>query len=53
MTKRPDIYPNWDDPEGDEEEVPSDVFFSMKVYVKVKSIDSLKNFFRRRVAGCL
>ena len=42
LTKRPDIYPNWDDPEGDEEEVPSDVFFSMKVYVKVKSIDSLK-----------
>ena len=42
LTKRPDVYPNWDDPESDEEEVPSDVFFGMKVNVKVESIDSLK-----------
>ena len=53
LTKRPEVYPNWDEPESDEEEVPSDVFFGMKVDVKVESIDSLKNFFRRRVAGCL
>ena len=52
-TKRPEVYPNWDEPESDEEEVPSDVFFGMKVDVKVESIDFLKNFFRRRVAGCL
>ena len=31
LTKRPEVYPNWDDPESDEEEVPSDVFFGMKV----------------------
>ena len=42
LTKRPEVFPNWDDPESDEEEVPSDVFFGMKVYVKVESIDSLK-----------
>ena len=42
LTKRPDIYPYWDDPGSDEEEVPSDVFFGMKVNVKVESIDSLK-----------
>ena len=41
-TNRPEIYPNWNDPECDEEEVPSDVFFGMKVNVKVESIDSLK-----------
>ena len=41
-TKRPEVYPNWDEPESDEEEVPSDVFFGMKVDVKVESIDSLK-----------
>ena len=42
LTKRPEVYPNWDEPESDEEEVPSDVFFGMKVNVKVESIDSLK-----------
>ena len=52
-TKRSEVHPKWDEPESDEKEVPSDVFFGMKVDVKVKSIDSLKNFFRRSVAGCL
>ena len=42
LTKRPEVYPKWDDPESDEEEVPSDVFFGMKVHVKIESIDSLK-----------
>ena len=31
LTKRPEVYPNWDDPESDEEGVQSDVFFGMKV----------------------
>ena len=38
LTKRPEVYPNWDDPESDEEEVQSDVFFGKTV---------------SRVAGCL
>ena len=42
LTKRPEVYPNWDEPESDEEELPADVFFAMKVTVKVESIDSLK-----------
>ena len=42
LTKRPEVYPKWDDPESDEEEVPSDVFFGMKDNVKIESIDSLK-----------
>ena len=42
LTKRPEVYPNWDEPESDEEELPADVFFAMKVSVKVESIDSLK-----------
>ena len=53
LTKRPEVYPNWDEPESDEEEVPSDVFFGMKVDVKVKSIDSLKNFFFLKSSGLL
>ena len=42
LTKRPEVYPSWDDQESDDEEVPADVFFGMKVDVKVESIDSLK-----------
>ena len=51
LTKRPEVYPNWDDPESDEEEVPSDVFFGMKVNVKVESIDYLKKSSRLLVAN--
>ena len=39
LTKRPEVYPKWDDPESDEEEVPSDVFFGMKVNVEIELID--------------
>ena len=42
LTKKPEVYPSWDDQESDDEEVPADVFFGMKVDVKVESIDSLK-----------
>ena len=42
LTKRPEVYPSWDDQESDDEEVPADVLFGMKVDVKVESIDSLK-----------
>ena len=48
LTKRPEVYPNWDDPESDEEEVPSDVFFGMKVNVKAAGHTS-KSFCRRRL----
>ena len=40
LTERPEVYPSWD--ESDDEEVSSDVFFCMKVSIKVESIDSLK-----------
>ena len=42
LTKKPEVYPSWDDQESDDEEVPADVLFGMKVDVKVESIDSLK-----------
>ena len=42
LTKKPEVYPSRDDQESDDEEVPADVLFGMKVDVKVESIDSLK-----------
>ena len=46
LTKRPEVYPSWnlDDPESDEEGAPpADVYFCMKVSVKIEPMDSLKN----------
>ena len=40
LTKRPEVYPSWDDQESDDEEVPADVLFGMKVNIKVESMDS-------------
>ena len=45
LTKRPEVYPSQ---ESDDEEVPADVLFGMKVDVKVESIDSI-----RKAAECL
>ena len=42
LRERPEVYPSWDDQESDDEEVPADVLFGMKVDVKVESIDSSK-----------
>ena len=41
LTKRPEVYPKWDDPESDEEEVPSDVFFSIKYLERISQVCSV------------
>ena len=38
LTKKPEVYPSWDDQESDDEEVPADVLFGMKVDVKGDSL---------------
>ena len=44
LSKRPEVWPRWNfmDPVSDDDEAPSDVFFSMKVSVALVQMDSLK-----------
>lgn len=44
LTKRPEVWPRWSlmDPVSDDDEAPSDIFYAMKVSVKLLRMDSLK-----------
>ena len=41
LCKRPEVYPTWNG-ESDEEEAPPEVYFCMKVSVKIVPMDSLQ-----------